>query len=275
LALMLGVGSIVFYFAKDWILPPVNIASSNSPDLTPRVPARRDDEPKLGPVPRLDRPPADSRQHATEFLTAYDGGDCFFITPERLSDDPAVRDVDGLGSSEAPFDVLSDEFQRQFGFDAAIGLHIVTAEQCPAVSFLFRTRNQPGAAPRLDIVTAELTRVPPVLSGVISEFGDRHVEVLLIADDGYVLRATDRLKPASNGKTFTLKLNKTAGPPRPQLVFVIASSKPLEALNLPPDGSRAEEVFPRVLAEASRRSLTLDVRAKYFVLQNVPAAVPR
>jgi eukaryotic-like serine/threonine-protein kinase len=276
LALLLGVGSIVFYFAKDWILPPVNIASGNSPDLTPRIPARRDDEPKPGPVPRLDRPPADSRQHATEFLTAYDGGDCFFITPERLSEDPAVRDVDGLGSLEAPFDALSDEFQRQFGFDVAIGLHTVTAEQCPSVSFLFRTRNQPGAAPRLDIVTAELTQVPTVLSGFVSEFGDRHIEVLLVADDGYVLRATDHLKPASNGETFSLKLDKTPGPPRPQLVFVIASSRPLQALNLPPDGSaRAEEVFPRVLAEASQRSLTLDVRAKYFVLQEAPAAVPR
>jgi eukaryotic-like serine/threonine-protein kinase len=275
LALLLGVGSIVFYFTKDWILPPVNMVSSNSPELTPRVPAQREDEPKLGSVPQLDRPPADSRDRPTEFLTAYDGGDCFFITPERLSDDPTMRDVDGLGSSQAPFDVLSDQFQRQFGFDAAIGLHTITAEQCPSVSFLFRTRNQPGVAPRLDIVTAELTQDPPVLSGLVSEFGDRHVEVLLIADDGYVLRATDHLKPASNGKTFVLKLNKTPGPPRPQLVFVIASSKPLEALNLPPDGSRAEEVFPRVLAEASQRGLTLNVRAKYFVLQKVPAAIPR
>jgi hypothetical protein len=275
LALLLGVGSIVFYFTKDWILPPVNVVSSNSPDLTPRVPAWREDEPKLGSLPRLDHPPTDSRDRTTEFLTAYDGGDCFFITPERLSDDPTIRDVDGLGSSQAPFDVLSDAFQRQFGFDAAIGLHTVTAEQCPSVSFLFRTRNQPGAAPRLDIVTAELTQNPPVLSGFVAEFGDRHVEVLLIADDGYVLRATDRLKPASNGKTFTVGLDKTAGPPRPQLVFVIASSAPLEALNLPLDGSRAEQVFPRVLAEASRRGLTLNVRAKYFVLQKVAAAAPR
>ena len=274
-ALLLGVGCIGFYFAKDWLLPPVNKASNNSPDLAPRVPPPRDGEPKLGAVPRLDRPPTDSRERSTQFLMAYDGGDCFFITPERLSDDPAIRDVDGLGNVVAPFDALSDEFQRQFGFDAAIGLHTVTAEQCPAVSFLFRTRNQPGAAPRLDIVTSGLRQVPPVLSGLIAEFGDRYVAVLLITDDGYVLSATEHLKPAGDGKSFTLKLDKTAGPPRPQLVFAITSSKPLEALNLPPDGSRAEEVFPRMLAEASQRNLTLNVRAKYFVLQKIPAAVPR
>jgi eukaryotic-like serine/threonine-protein kinase len=266
-ALLLGVGSVGFYFAMNFNSPPANVATNNSPDLTPRVPARREDESKPGSVQRPDRPPTDSRERTTEFLTAYDGGDCFFITPQRLSDDPQTRDVDGLGKAEAPFDILSYEFQRQFGFDAAIGLHRVTAEQCPAVNFLFRTRNQPGAAPRLDIVTAGLTQTPPVLSGFVTEFGDRHVEVLLITEDGYVLSATEDLKPASNGKTFTVKLDKAPGPPGPQLVFALASSKPLEALNLPANGSRAEQVFAQVLTEAAQRSETLNVSAKYFILE--------
>src|SRR5262249_6251605 len=112
-------------------------------------------------------------------------------------------------------------------------------------------------------------------SGSVAEFGDRPVAVLLITDDGYVLSATEHLKPAGNAKSFTLKLGKTAGPPRPQLVFAIASSKPLEALNVPPDASRAAQVFPRVIAEASQRNLPLSVRAKYFVLQKMPETVPR
>jgi hypothetical protein len=82
-----------------------------------------------------------------------------------------------------------------------------------------------------------------------------------------VLSATKRLKPASNGKTFTVKLgNPKTGAKQPLLVFAIASSKPLEALNLPPD-ARAEEVFPRLLTEASQRSLAFNVRAKYFEVQ--------
>jgi eukaryotic-like serine/threonine-protein kinase len=267
LALLLGVGSVGLYFAENFNSLPANVATSSSPDLTPRVPAPYEDEPKPGSVPRPNRPPTDSRERTTEFLTAYDGGDCFFITPERLSDDPQARDVDGLGRAEAPFDILSNEFQRQFGFDAAIGLHRVTAEQCPAVNFLFRTRTQPGTAPRLDIVTAGLTQEPPVLAGFVAALGDRHVELLLITEDGYVLSATEDLKPTSNGKTFTVKLGKTPGPPGPQLVFAIASSKPLAALNLPPDGSRAGQVFAQVLTEAAQRSQTLNVSAKYFILE--------
>jgi tetratricopeptide (TPR) repeat protein len=272
LALLLGVGSVGFYFAKDFNSLPANVATSTSPDLTPRVPAPHEDEPKLASVPRPNRPPTDSRERTTEFLTAYDGGDCFFITPERLSEDPQARDVDGLGRAEAPFNILSYEFQRQFGFDAAIGLHRVTAEQCPAVNFLFRTRNQPGTAPRLDIVTTGLTQNTPVLSGFVAAAGDRHVELLLITEDGFVLSATHDLKPTSNGKTFSVKLGKTPGPPGPQLVFAIASSKPLAALNLPPDGSRAEQVFAQVLTEAAQRSLTINVSTKYFVLGKGAAA---
>jgi hypothetical protein len=262
LALLLGVGSVGFYFAKDFNLPPINVVTNNAPDLTPP----RQDESKLGSVARPDRPPTDSRERTTEFLTAYNGGDCFFITPERLSEARVTRDVDGLGSAREPFDDLVDEFKRRFGSEAEIGLNKVAPEQCPAVNFLYRTRNQPGTAPRLDIVTTGLVQDPPMLSGLVSEFGERHVEVLLIPDDGYVLSVTERLKPTSNGKTFTIGLRKIAGPPRPMLVFAIASSKPLQALNLPTN-ARGAEVFPRLLTEASQRSLTLNVRARFFLLE--------
>lgn len=92
---------------------------------------------------------------------------------------------------------------------------------------------------------------------------------MLIADDGYVLNATGRLRPAGNILKFSINLGKTPGPAQPQIVFAIASSKPLEALKLPPDGSRAEEVFPKVLDEASQRGLTLNVNAKYFKLWKI------
>jgi hypothetical protein len=175
--------------------------------------------------------------------------------------------LDGLGSSVAPFEVLDYEFKRQNGFEASIGVHQVMPEQCPAVSFLFRTRNQRGVAPRLDAVTAGLKDGGP-LTGSISEFGNSNVELLLAADDGYVRNLTALLKPSGNAKVFTIGIRKTSpGPPRPQLLIVVVSSKPLEALRLPPDGSLAEQVFPQVLAEASQSGQTLNVGAKYFMLE--------
>jgi eukaryotic-like serine/threonine-protein kinase len=260
LALLTGVGSLVFYFAKDFNLPPVNVAAKNAPDLSPILSTPREDELKPKPISPGERPPS-----KREFLQTYNGGDCFFITPVRLSNETTFRDVDGLGSEEAPFTRLSNEFKGQFRSEVEIGLHLISPKQCPAVNFLFRTRNQPGTAPRLDIDTAP--GQDPVLSGIVAEFGDKYVDVLLIPEDGYVLSATKRLRPASNGKTFTVELgNHKTGARQPLLVFAIASSKPLEALNLPPD-AHAEEVFPRLLTEAMQPSLALSVRAKYFEVQ--------
>src|SRR5215475_3608515 len=110
LILLLGILSIVFYFT---ISPP---------------------------------PPTDLQKRIVEFVNVYEGGDCFFITPERLSDDPASRDLDGLGSpgsagKRGVFEVLNYELKRQLGFDAEIGVHEVMPKQCSAVNFLFRTRN--------------------------------------------------------------------------------------------------------------------------------------
>src|SRR5262249_2334482 len=138
------------------------------------------------PTPEPPRPrPPEPRDRLTEFLDSYDGGDCFFVTPEALRNSNVTRDVDGLGSSVAPFEVLNYEFKRQNGIELAIGVNRVTPDQCAAVNFLFRTRNQRGVAPRLDIDASELRNDGP-LTGSVAEFGDRHVELLLIADDGYV-----------------------------------------------------------------------------------------
>jgi hypothetical protein len=218
--------------------------------------------------------PTDLRKRIVEFVNAYDGGDCFFITPERLSDHPTPLDVDGLGSpGSSVFEVLHYELKRQLGFDAAIGVHEVMLEQCPAVNFLFRTRNQPGAAPRLDIVTAGLKEDPPRLRGTIAEFGNRHLELLLVQDVGFVLNLKQFLVP-SDGNTikFSYRIGKdNPRPPKPQLLIAVASSMPLAALNLPDDGAAAEQVFTQALTEAAEGSQTLNVAAKYFMLEKARA----
>ena len=135
------------------------------------------------------------------------------------------------------------------------------------MGFLSRTRNHPGTAPRLDINTAELRNGGP-LTGSVAGFGNRHVELLLAADDGYVHNLTALLKPNGESKTFSIGIKKnTPGPPRPQLLFAIVASKPLDALKLPQLGLPAEQVFAKVLAEASQSSQALNVSAKYFMLE--------
>jgi eukaryotic-like serine/threonine-protein kinase len=259
LTLLLGAG-VVFYIVKDLgsgrVDPP-----PRPPDLDPTRPV---------PVPR---PPTDLRQRITEFLDAYDGGGCFFAEPVTVGDGDAY--LEGFGTSASPsvppasFELLDREFERQFRFEARIGVHWVTPEQCPAVNFLSRTRKQPGTAPRLEIDASAL-RGGGSLAGSIAEYGDRHVELLLIGDDGYVSYATKLLRSTSDTKTFSFRPHQNKpGPPQPQLLFAIASSKPLETLKLLPDGSRADQVFAQVLAEMQRSGQTLKVGWQLFMLEKV------
>ena len=263
LTLLLGGGSVGFYFVKDWGSSSVNVAPP-PPYLGPTVPE---------PVGEPARPPTDLRKRITEFLDGYDGGDCFFVELVTAEDGDAY--LEGLGTSASPseapasFELLDREFERQFGFEARIGVHWVTPEQCPAVNFLSRTKKQPGTAPRLEIDASGLQSGGPraPLTGSVAKFGDRHVELLLIADDGYVFNVTEHLRPTGNTETFSFRpVKNDPGPPRPQLLFAIASSKPLEALKLPPDGLRADQVFAQALAEMLRRSQTLNVSWKHFML---------
>src|SRR5262252_3345628 len=264
-ALLLGLGTVGFYFSKDFVSPSVDVPRK-PPDLGPA--ARRQEEPKQpgvepGPI-SPERPSPDPRQRITDFINTYDGGDCFFAAPELIEDGKAT--VDGLGSSVAPFEVFDYEFRRQLGFEASVGVHQVMPAQCSAVSFLFRTRNQPGKAPRLDVTTSRLQDSLKV-AGAISEFGDRHVELLLVSDDGRVSNVT--LQPSQDRKqAFSFRIRKDdPGPPRPQLLIAIASSKPVEALKLPPDGAPAEQIFAQLLNEVLQTGQTVNASAKYFMLE--------
>jgi serine/threonine-protein kinase len=261
--LLLGVGSVAFYFVKDVVSPPTT-EPPKSPDLAPATASH-------GPVaPR----PAYPTERIIEFINNYNGGDCFFAEPLKVENGDAY--LEGLGTSASPseapesFEILDREFERQFGFEARIGVHWVTAEQCPAVNFLSRTKSQGGTNPRLDIDVSGLRNrdIPGPLTGSLAGVGDQHVELIVIADDGYVFNVTEHLRPTGNAKTFSFKpVKNNPGPPRPQLLFAVTSSKPLEALKLPPDGLAAKQVFTQVLAEMLRSGQTLKVSWKHFMLE--------
>jgi len=254
LALLLGAASIVFYLVKDLLVPPINM-TSQPPSLDPT---------KQEPIPT--RPSTDLQQRITEFLDTYDGGGCFFVG--HVTVEAGDARLEGLGISRTPFDALYSEFIRQFGGDPTIAWGQVTPEQCPAVNFLSRTKNEPGVAPRLDIDAAPLANGSLRIAGSIAEFGDRHVELLLISDDGVVSKMTEPLKQSGDIKTFSFRLMKeNPDSPPGQLLFVVASSKPLEALKLPPGGSPAEQVFTRALAEKLQTRQSVNVSWRYFRLE--------
>jgi hypothetical protein len=171
--------------------------------------------------------------------------------------------LEGFGNSVAPFEVLDYELKRQNGFDATIAFRQVTQPQCAAVTFLSQLRNQRGLAPRLDIFTANL-KSSGELTGSVADFGDRNVDLLLVAEDGSVHKLTSMLRGIGDTKLFSLRMQPTnSGSAQPQLLLAIVSSRALEALRSAEPGT-ADQVFPQILNEALLTGQGLNVTATYF-----------
>ena len=216
-----------------------------------------------------DRPPTDPKERISRFVNAYNGGDCFFIAPVAIADSTAT--LEGYAATAAPFEVLDYEFKRAHGFEATVGYHAVARAQCPAITFMGRLRNQRTPSPRLDLSAGNL-RSNGYITGTVAEIGSRHVELLMIDHDGIVLSLTNLLKDSGDKRTFTINMRRQdAGPPQPQLVFAVTSSKPLEAFKPTQPGSgeigSADRVFVAAFEEAQQSGQALNVNAKAFNLE--------
>ena len=139
---------------------------------------------------------------------------------------------------------------------------MVTEAQCPAVTFLNKVKGEGPRGPRIDLDNFNL-RSGEVLTGLVSGFGNRTVELLLVFDNGMVENATNLLKPGTDAKTFAIGMTRQQGASgaRPQILIAVASERPIAALRSAGAVS-ADQFFPAVLAEASLGGRTLAANAE-------------
>ena len=268
--LLIG-GSGVAYYKYVWSVPvattarPLAPLSQNPLALNPSSP---------GPIP--DDTPATTPKLSTEtpnrgdvvrrFIQQFDGGDCFFMTPVAVSASAAV--VEGFGASTAPFDLLDKAFKKSQGFEASIGVRLVTPPQCPAITFLNRLRVDGVRSPRISLGSVKL-RPGETLVGNIENFANRVVELLLVADNGQVQNMSYLLKPGTDALSFAIDIPRsddTASGPQPQLVMAVATPRVLDSLRQPRP-TPADQFFLQALSEAQRANITINASARYFTIQ--------
>jgi serine/threonine-protein kinase len=270
-ALLLIGFSGVAYYRYVWSVP-VGVSSqpaaplSKAPlALSPPVPS---DIPKDGPAmtPKL---PADSPARSDvvrRFIQQYDGGDCFFITPIAIGASAAV--VEGFGASTTPFDLLDKAFKKTQGFEASIGVRLITQPQCPAVTFLNRLRGDGSRAPRIALGSVKL-RPGETLAGNVENFANRVVELLLIGDDGQVQNMSYVLKPGTDALSFSIDMPRSddaSGANVPQLIMAVTTPRVLDSLRQP-RAMPADQFFLQALSEAQRTNVTINASARYFIVQ--------
>ena len=285
-ALMLGAGAAYYYlqpFAPD---EPGKLAA-NDPSMAPRLdpggiaapppaitptPAqpsnqtsRPSDPPSPAPSKQAALPPPQKLDRAGEierYISQYNGGDCFFISPTAVS--ASAARIDGFGDSPAAFEILDDAFKRANGFEADIDVRQVTSPQCPAITFLGRLRGERSRALRVRVATTSLKN-GDALVGTVEGAGNNSVQLLLVSDEGAVQDLSSLLKPAGDARSFNLRLERTgAAGAQPQLLIAVTSTKPLETLK--DAKSPADRLFPLALVEATRTGQSIGAAVLYFKL---------
>ena len=136
----------------------------------------------------------------------------------------------------APFEKFDGAFKQVAGFEADIGVRLVTLPQCPAINFLRQVRGNNGSAPILGVSTFGQN-----LTGTIKNRANAQIELLLVNPTGTVQNLTSTLK-GDDPKSFEMGFTSPGNPNSdPLLLIAIATSKPLEALR--PGGTIAAKDF--------------------------------
>jgi serine/threonine-protein kinase len=199
----------------------------------------------------------------TTFINKYDGGECFLLLPVTLNS-PRPK-IDGYGASVAPFEVFDNAFTKANKIEADIGVHQVTAEQCPAITFLRHMRSELSTGPKVELENLKL-RAGEALRGTLQNLGSRHPVFLLVSETGAVHNLTNFLRPEGELHRFSIPLPKAGTPgEQPQLLVALATSQPLESINSA-TVLNAASFFPPLLAQLEQKHEQLGVAALYFKL---------
>jgi len=262
LLLVAGGGGAWFYFQSIPNMPPrqqspagLGLAPPGSGimDRTPPSPAGT--SAGLSPAEKI-----------KSYIAQYNGGPCFFITPVAVTDRSAA--IEGFGSSVVPFRAFDTAFHQAIGFEADIGVHEITEQQCPTLGFLAGLRDEDVPPPHLDIDRDELHN-GEILSGLIDHYGNNNLALVLVSDGGVVQNLSSFLKAGTDAKTFQVGMERRAAVAgrQPQLLIALASKGPLQTLqaNDPVD---AKQFFAQLNGELTKSQTSVSASARYFLLTN-------
>jgi serine/threonine protein kinase len=207
--------------------PPVAGPVKLPPDTTPSSLSRKD--------------------RMVDLVRRFDGGPCFFVRSLSVSDSSAS--IEGFGSQIAPFQKLETDLQSVSGFDPKINVRKITDAQCAAASLGAAALPRDESDPQIVLSGYAVGRAKP-LTGAVNGIGDRHLELLLVSDDGTVAKLTDKATAAGGIAPFSVPLVADKNSvDAPQLLIAVVSRSPLPSLSALRGTAQAAQLMPRVRDE--------------------------
>jgi serine/threonine protein kinase len=201
-------------------------------------------------------------QKADAYLSGFDGGACFLARTRGVAGESIA--IQGVGADKDAFQRFYAGFIHDVGVEPALTVRLIAKSQCPAVSLIAATgqANREGE-PTIQLNAYDVSRGKP-LAGSIGGLGGRHLDLLLVSNDGQVHKIDGRPN-GDQGATFSVPISADANSLGAlQIVVAIASPRPLNALATFRAGP-AGDILPKVAAEMSDPAAALDVEFFKFV----------
>ncbi len=165
-----------------------------------------------------------------DYILGYDGGSCFLSRPVQLG--PQVARIEVFASDIPPVLTFDEDFKREQGFEAQIGLRLISAEQCALVNALDKVGAQ-ALDNSLQIgLTKDELQSGDLLEGEI--IGGRGARLFLFDHLGATYDLNDHLTGADGSARFSLPIHADGSQilvaARPREGASIDSSASLEQL---------------------------------------------
>jgi serine/threonine protein kinase len=224
---------------------------ANTTTLPPALPGTPDPSPANPVVAALP-----TSEKAAAFLRTFDGGQCFFARRQIVSGGSIA--IQGIGSDKAAFQRFYGAFIHETGVEPTLNVRLINASECPAVDLIRAGGLDRPEGPKIDLAGYEVGRGKP-LSGTVSGLAGRHLDLLLVSNDGNVYRLDNRILPGGGGASF----NQTITPDVTsigalQWLLAIVAPKPVPALEGFKAGA-AKEILPRLRSEIPAAAASLEV----------------
>jgi hypothetical protein len=192
---------------------------------------------------------AEPTQPATStsaFLRSFAAGPCFAV--RARDDDPSGRSITTIGADPAAFERFGAAFQQAVRARPDLHALVVQPSQCPAVDFINSASSPTRGLPHIELERAEVGKNRP-LSGTVRGLNGRPLLLMVVDDDGDVIRLPTRMAPGADSATFSASF--TGDPSsfgKPQMVIAVVSDEPLGA-GEKMAGAPSADLMPKLSAE--------------------------
>jgi serine/threonine protein kinase len=231
---------------------PTPPAAAQSPISAPTAPISTPNPPAPNPIV-ASLSPSDK---TAAFLRGFDGGACFFARP--LSAAPNSTTIQGIGSDKAAFERFYNAFIHETGVEPTLNVRLIAPGECPAVDLIRAGGLNNANGPRIDLSGYDVGRGKP-LSGTVSNLAGRHLDLLLVSNDGNVYRLDSRALPGGGGASFNVPITPdVTSIGALQLLLAVTSPKAMHALEGFKAGA-AKEILPRLRGEMPGAAASLEV----------------